>query len=326
LELGFEDGGETLGDEEESFAINEAKVAGGGESVKSAAIGFKTVGADFGDQLFYVFEGRQLIDAVNPEAAAVGLAAILGGAIENTIVYKGRAARARAGDAGLHGVCGMRVPGPLESGSERQKELQIGSGFLSGMKHPPAAVVEKDGGVDAIHALQEGTDALPPFRELHSSVEGDLIFFQGLGNAKDLAISFQQKGIRLVNRGIVEDASGKRNGIGESTAAIEGTNSGNGALVFYLVEILEQNHEFGATLKGKRISEESSAGQRRQPFHSELSIRVKKRVNRRSDNADMPLFGHKKFSNMAFDGGKVHFSKGADYAPIQPGDREDGYN
>lgn len=140
----------------------------------------------------------------------------------------------------------MRGPRPLKRGSGGEEKLEVGAGFARGVEHPPTVFVEKDGGIDAVNAGQESADALPAFGKLHGAVEGDFIFLERFGDAEDLAVPLQQKWIRLVNGGIVKDAAGKRHGIGEGAAAVERADDGDGALVFYLIEVLEENDELGA--------------------------------------------------------------------------------
>ena len=63
--------------------------------------GAEAVGSDLADEFFGVFGGSEFGDAVDVEAAAVGDAAILRGAIENAVVEERSAAGASAGDVGL---------------------------------------------------------------------------------------------------------------------------------------------------------------------------------------------------------------------------------
>lgn len=109
MEFGFEDGGETLRDEEEALAVDDAEIARRGERVEAARVGMlifgaESVGSDLADEFFGVFGGSELSDAVDVEAAAVGDVAILRGAIENAAVDERSAAGASAGDVGLHGI------------------------------------------------------------------------------------------------------------------------------------------------------------------------------------------------------------------------------
>ena len=140
----------------------------------------------------------------------------------------------------------MRGPGSFERGSGGEEKLEVGSRLARGVEHPPTVFVEKDGGIDAVDAGQESADALPTFGKLHGAVESDFIFLERFRDAEDLAVPLQQKWIGLVNGGIVKDAAGKRYGIGEGAAAVERADGGDGAFVFYLIEVLEEYDELRA--------------------------------------------------------------------------------
>src|SRR6185369_16799954 len=87
---------------------------------------------------------RQLVDAQDPDAAAIGARAILHRRMNYAVDDEGGAARPRAGHVAAHRIAGMRMPGSFDPFGESDMQpahlrLPVTSG---GIEQPPQPVVE----------------------------------------------------------------------------------------------------------------------------------------------------------------------------------------